>query len=915
MRKGGSLTLRKMLSTTLATAMMLMPAVDAMGQVVPPPDLNPLNQTAVPEPPQINLYIKNMAVARQLGKAFFWDMQAGSDGIVACATCHHSAGVDKRLKNTLNPGTAGGDTIFGNSSVAGVPGFPQFGANYTLDPVNDFPTHRRAGEGHLQTDAIIQDTNDVVGSQGVVLSDFTGVVPGSAVDSVPAAEADPIFRDPVYGNVRRVTGRNTPTVINAVFNFSNFWDGRANMRFNGENPFGPADPNAGVWYDDPAQPVLAKRPVVIEFASLASQATGPPMDSTEMSGRGRTFPMLGRKMLGLTPLGKQLVSHDDSVLGGLAASAANPGAKGLHTGYADLIQAAFMNNLWSSAKLTPDGFTQMEANFALFWGLSIQLYEATLVSGDSPFDRWLAGDTTAMTDHQQNGFAVFMGVGNCAVCHIGTEFTDHSVAIIGFQNNTINNIMELMFTSDGTQTIYDEGFINNSVRPTAEDIGRGGTAPFTNPRTGQPYPLSLSALAELQAQGLLPFESPILPPFIPVNFPITRNGAFKVPGLRNVELTGPYFHNGSEPTLDQVVNFYSRGGNFPLLNLHDLDPVIGAGLMLLSNNQTLHEQVTDFLTTLTDPRVRDESAPFDHPELFVPEGAPERFIHIVARSSDGSPFGASLSINPVVTPTRESSQTISGTVEAGLTPTVTVDTAAVVGPVTVVGADWSVQITGLIAGSNVITAKVVDAASVETTATASITFIPNTAPVATNDGAAITINTARIINVLANDTDTDGNIVPSTVAVGTAPAHGTTAVNPATGAVTYTPALNYIGADSFTYTVADAGGLTSNAATVNLTVNGAIDTITVTRALYMRRAGQWMIQGATSAPGSSLTFYTGPNATGSVIGSAVARTRGRTIFRFIYRNRNGVVPDASNTISVRSSPNGTVISNIPVTVR
>src|SRR5207249_11897346 len=44
----------------------------------------------------------------------------------------------------------------------------------------------------------------------------------------------------------RVTGRNTPSVINAVFNVRNFWDGRANRRFNGRNPFGDADPNARV---------------------------------------------------------------------------------------------------------------------------------------------------------------------------------------------------------------------------------------------------------------------------------------------------------------------------------------------------------------------------------------------------------------------------------------------------------------------------------------------------------------------------------------------------------------------------------------------------------------------------------------------------------------------------------------------
>ena len=102
-----------------------------------------------------------------------------------------------------------------------------------------------------------------------------------------------------------------------------------------------------------------------------------------------------------------------------------------------------------------------------------------------------------------------------------------------------------------------------SGRP-LEDLGRGGTAPFINPLTGSPFPLSLVALAELQLQGLLPFPSPQLSSAFPIDFiRASINGRFKAPGLRNVELTGPYFHNGSAATLEEVVDFYTRGGNFP----------------------------------------------------------------------------------------------------------------------------------------------------------------------------------------------------------------------------------------------------------------------------------------------------------------------------------------------------------------
>lgn len=683
--------------------------------VVAPPGLNPLNQTAVPEPPQLAQFVKNKAAAIRLGKAFFWDMQVGSDGIVACATCHFSAGADKRLKNTLNPGTRGDDTAFGNNSL-GVPGFPQFGPNYQLDPVNDFPFHRRQGSPHLQSSPVVQDTNDVVGSQGVRRSVFRAVVPGSAVDDVTPLP-DPVFN--VGGtNTRRVTARNAPTVINAIFNFTNFWDGRANFWFNGENPFGRADPSAGVWYAGAA--ALEKRRIDIEFASLASQATGPPMDATEMSAEGRTFPHLGRKMLSLVPLGKQLVHPNDGVLGSFSRATIQPDGKvqdvkGLNITYTRMIQDAFQDNLWSSPWTTPDGFTQMEANFSLFWGLAIQLYEATLVSDQTPFDRWLSGDAAALTEQQQRGFALFDGIGNCSLCHVGIETTEASVASIAFISNFDNATIELMPTGEGYQAIYDIGHVNTAVRPTTEDLGRGGTMPFTNPLDNNaPFPLSFSALGVLDRLNLLPFTTPILPLFIPAEMPINTPGTFKIPTLRNVELTGPYFHNGSVMTLDDVMDFYARGGNFPAANLHDLDPIIGNGLPLFQGQQEMHNAVVAFLKALTDERVRNESAPFDHPEILIPEGEPEAMTRIPARGADGAPATSVLSLDAVQTPTRQAAQTITGTVEAGLTPEVSVNTSAVVGTVTVNGTTWSAPITALASGNNTITVSVVDGTGVRT---------------------------------------------------------------------------------------------------------------------------------------------------------------------------------------------------------
>lgn len=697
----------KFISTALLAASLALAASSACfgGVAVPPPDLLPLNQIAVPEPPNLFQFVKNKLAAIRLGKAFFWDMQAGSDGMVACGSCHFSAGADSRVKNTVNPGTRGGDATFQVRSP-----------NQTLDN-DDFPFHQRQNPD-LQASPVLRDSNDVVGSQGVKRASFLGVVPGSPVDNgIPVP--DPVFQEGGV-NMRRVTGRNAPSVINAVFNFSNFWDGRAHFVFNGETPFGPLHPDAGIWRGVGGN--LQKQPVAIEFASLASQATGPPLDDTEMSFTGRSFPQLGRKLLSLTPLGKQLVHPGDSVLGPLSRSVQRLDGtltpdKGLKTGYRQLIEAAFQDELWNAAGATPDGFSQIEANFPLFWGLAIQLYEATLVSDQTPFDRFLGGDRSALTAQEQDGFNLFFGPAGCSVCHFGTELTQASVRSAGFVTNASHALIEPMVVASGAQIIYDNGFNNTGVRPTAEDIGRGGAGPFDNPLTGLPFPLSFSALAELQAVGnlgynplLFPFgtqATPVLPAELPANFPVANDGAFKVPGLRNVELTSPYFHDGGMRTLDEVVEFYARGGNFPLVNEDNLDAAM-VQIGTLQGSAVKKDALVAFLKSLTDRRVRDATAPFDHPEIFIPEGEPD-LITIAARDANGDAAPAlGVTINPLSTPTSQTTQSIGGTVDPGSTVTLSFDTAASAGPVTVSGGTWSAQVSGLVKGVNTVTVTAVN---------------------------------------------------------------------------------------------------------------------------------------------------------------------------------------------------------------
>src|SRR4030095_16693335 len=90
-------------------------------------------------------------------------------------------------------------------------------------------------------------------------------------------------------------------------------------------------------------------------------------------------------------------------------------------------------------------------------------------------------------------------------------------------------------------------------------------------------------------------------------------GKFKVPTVRNVELTGPYFHTGGYLTLRQVVEFYNRGGDF---NNNDKD----SQSRQLRLSEAQKNALVAFMLALTDERVRYERAPFDHPALDVPDG-------------------------------------------------------------------------------------------------------------------------------------------------------------------------------------------------------------------------------------------------------------------------------------------------------
>ena len=587
-----------------------------------------LKQTAIPEPTNLREFVKNRAQAVALGKALFWDMQVGSDGVQACATCHFRAGADPRSNNQVHPGSPGGS-----------------GSDFDLPPNHqltaaDFPLTEFADRADRNSD-LLRDSDDVVSSQGVYARDFVSVDRGDVSDET-AGRHDGEFQ--VNGfETRRAEPRNTPTVFNAVFNHRQFWDGRADNIFNGVNPFGARDPNARVLQSIGGR--LEWTTLRIDNASLASQAVGPIVNDREMAAFGRPLREVGRRLVSAKPLRLQRVHREDSVLGSLADK-----SRGLRTTYEALIEDAFEERWWDAdfivvvdaqtgqaafapkpkRPLRAHEYSMMEWNFSLFFGLAVQMYEATLVSDDAKidrhFDRVNQGLAGLLSHDEQEGMELFKEAA-CADCHSGPEFSSATVrtAVTGFDNPDVFPVfqppeqLERMPISSCDIAVYDQGFYNIGVRPTEEDLGLGDLDPYGNP-------LSISKLltadpSTIPSQELLTFSYPSLMATGPVPPPTLGertavDGSFKIPGLRNVELTAPYFHNGGKRTLREVVEFYNRGGDFHEHN--DAFLALGIGKLNLTEDEI--DKIVLFLLTLTDQRVVDQSAPFDHPELSVPNG-------------------------------------------------------------------------------------------------------------------------------------------------------------------------------------------------------------------------------------------------------------------------------------------------------
>ncbi len=197
-------------------------------------------------------------------------------------------------------------------------------------------------------------------------------------------------------------GVNAPTTFNAVYNFVQFWDGRA--------------------------------------ATLADQAAGPPLNPVEMAS-----------------------TSFDEIIAKLEKD---------------------KHYVKAFAEIYPDGITQANITDA------IEEFEMTLLTPNSPFDKYLRGDGNAITAEAKTGYELFKEY-NCATCHVGANLGGESYELMGLREHY---------------------FADRGLELTEEDNGRYKQTQQERDRH-----------------------------------------RFKVPGLRNVALTWPYYHDGTRATLEQAV--------------------------------------------------------------------------------------------------------------------------------------------------------------------------------------------------------------------------------------------------------------------------------------------------------------------------------------------------------------------------
>ncbi len=196
--------------------------------------------------------------------------------------------------------------------------------------------------------------------------------------------------------------------------------------------------------------------------------------------------------------------------------------------------------------------------------MAIASFERTVVSGDSPFDRYYyAGDKKAMTPAQVRGLDIFTGKGRCVSCHS----IEQTQAL--FTDNRFHNIGVGFKRIKGREAQTAEQFLRDKRKGADVDV---------------------TVLTKQNMSELGRFA---------VTENITEVGSFKTPTLRNIDRTAPYMHDGSLETLADVVDFYNNGGR-----VKETDPVSGflsGGIRPLDLDKSEKKDLVEFMKALTSP--------------------------------------------------------------------------------------------------------------------------------------------------------------------------------------------------------------------------------------------------------------------------------------------------------------------------
>jgi cytochrome c peroxidase len=191
---------------------------------------------------------------------------------------------------------------------------------------------------------------------------------------------------------------------------------------------------------------------------------------------------------------------------------------------------------------------------------AVASYERALVSFDSPFDHFVAGDKNAIDDAAKRGWELFNTKAQCNKCH---ALTDTKRDVANFMDNDFHNI--------------GIGIIKHDVVALAvkaeKRIASGDTAAIDQAAIGT----DMSALGR---------------------FLITKKdvdtASFKTPNLRNVLVTGPYFHDGSQETLWDVIDHYNKGDGLK-------NPWLDEDIQPLALTEEEIDDLVAFLASLTSP--------------------------------------------------------------------------------------------------------------------------------------------------------------------------------------------------------------------------------------------------------------------------------------------------------------------------